>query len=84
MRIHDLRPGQLAVVTAIGGSAADEQRLREHGIDEGLEVELLHRAVLGADPVAIRVGNACVAMRRALAGLISVDPVEAEILQAAE
>jgi ferrous iron transport protein A len=72
MNIVDLKPGVRATVAAIEASAVDEQRLREHGVDEGVEIELLHRAALGADPIAIRVGNCCVAMRRVMARHILV------------
>ena len=76
MHINNLEPGQCALVTEIRLDPADEQRLREHGLDEGIEVELLHRAALGADPVAVRIGNACVAMRRRMAEGVLVTPVE--------
>lgn len=72
MNIVDLKPGTRATVAAIQANPLDEQRLREHGVDEGMEVELLHRAALGADPIAIRIGNCCVAMRRAMARHILV------------
>ena len=82
MRIDELTPGMRAVITAIDAGRPEEQRLREHGFDEGVEVELLHRAAFGADPIAFRVGSACVALRRQMAGLVSAVP--AEFAEAAE
>lgn len=88
MLITELRPGVRATVEKIDASPEDEKRLREHGLDEGVEIELLHKAAFGADPVAVRIGNACVAMRRAMAASVLVAPVESPAagasLQAAE
>ena len=74
MVITELLPGVRAVVTQFLGNASEEQRLREHGLDEGVEVELLHRAAFGGDPIAIRIGGACVAMRRSMAQTVRVAP----------
>lgn len=84
MRIDDLPLGTTALVTAIGADELTERRLREHGLDEGVEVELLHRAAFGADPLAVRVGSACVAMRRAHAALVEVRVAAAAQIEAAE
>ncbi len=82
MRIDQLSPGVVAHILSMDLDETGERRLREHGLDEGVEVELLHRAAFGADPIAIRVGNACVAMRRAQAACVTVAVVER--LEAAE
>ena len=63
-------------------SDADARRLRHLGFDEGVEVESLHGAPFGRDPLAIRVGRMMVAMRRAQARAASVALMEFE--QAAE
>ena len=52
-------------------------RLREMGFGEGVEVEVLHRAPLGGDPVAVQVGGGVVAIRRAEARLVELDLREA-------
>ena len=80
MHINDLRPGLVARIAGFALTETDERRLREHGLDVGVEVELLHRAAFGADPVAVRVGSAAVAMRRAIAAgvLVSLDEISAE------
>jgi ferrous iron transport protein A len=53
-------------------SEADAKRLRNLGFDEGVEIEALHGAPFGKDPLAIRVGRMMVAMRRAQARAVSV------------
>ena len=64
-----------ALVAAIDWSrlgGAEAQRLREFGFDEGVDVEVLHRATLGRGPIACRIGRMTVALRRAVAGAIHV------------
>jgi ferrous iron transport protein A len=53
----------------------EARRLRELGFDEGVSVEVLHRARLGQGPIACRIGRMIVALRRAVAGAIHVLPV---------
>jgi ferrous iron transport protein A len=77
MRIDQLKPGQLAHVASIdeaGATARDALRLRELGFDEGVEVEIEHMGPIGGDPISLRVGSNVVALRRALARLVDVDP----------
>ena len=70
-----LTPGQITHVTAIQGlDPAAAQRLHEMGFDEGVEVEMLHRAPLGGDPLALRVGGMVVALRRRFAQAVVVEP----------
>lgn len=61
-------------------AAPEARRLRELGFDQGVAVEVLHRARLGSGPIACRIGRMTVALRRAVAGAIrvSVDPLPAE------
>jgi ferrous iron transport protein A len=48
-----------------GLSAAEiENRLLELGFVEGAHVEILHEGVFGRDPIAVRVNNATIALRR--------------------
>ena len=58
-------------------AAPEARRLRELGFDEGIEVEVLHRASLGRGPIACRIGRMTVALRRAVAAAIHVAPVAA-------
>lgn len=41
-----------------------ERRLIELGFTEGAHVEVLHEGAFGRDPIAVRVNNATVALRR--------------------
>ena len=50
-----------------------ESRLIEMGFVEDARVEILHEGVFGRDPIAVRVNNATVAIRRREAMAIFVD-----------
>ena len=41
-----------------------ESRLMEHGFVEGARVEVLHEGIVGRDPIAVRVENVTIAVRR--------------------
>lgn len=41
-----------------------ERRLIELGFVEGADVELLHQGLFGGDPIAVRVANTTIALRR--------------------
>jgi ferrous iron transport protein A len=74
--IGALAPGETGMIVAIdpaGDDPAGAERLRQLGFDEGVDVELLHRAPFGGDPLAVRVGNMVVALRRRLAALVLLD-----------
>jgi ferrous iron transport protein A len=67
-----------ATILAIDWSALampEARRLRELGFDEGVEVEVLHRATLGGGPLACRIGRMTVALRRRVASAIQVAPL---------
>jgi ferrous iron transport protein A len=50
---------------AHGLTAAElERRLLELGFVEGAEVEVLHEGPLGRDPIAVRVNDTTIALRR--------------------
>lgn len=77
--LERLAPGQVATIAAIDRGGLDPmtaQRLHELGFDEGVDIELLHRAPFGGDPLAVRVGNMVVALRRAMARLIDLEHSE--------
>ena len=52
-----------------------EQRLLELGFVEGARVEILHEGAFARDPIAVRVNNATIALRRreAMAILATAD-----------
>lgn len=49
-----------------------ERRLIELGFTEGAHIEILHEGAIGRDPIAVRVDNATVALRRREAMAIRV------------
>jgi ferrous iron transport protein A len=58
-----------------GLSAAElERRLIELGFVEGARVEVLHQGLFGRDPIAVRVNETTVALRRREAAAILVEP----------
>lgn len=59
-----------------GGDAVAEleRRLIEMGFVEGARVLLLHEGFIGRDPIAVRVDDTTVAVRRRDARLVLVDP----------
>ncbi len=71
-----LRRGERATISAIDASGDDKAilRLHEMGFDDGVDIEVLHRGPVGGDPLAVRVGNMTVALRKSLAARISVEP----------
>ena len=56
------------------GLPADEleRRLLELGFVEGATVELLHQGLFGGDPIAVRVADTTIALRRREAMAITV------------
>jgi ferrous iron transport protein A len=76
--LESLPQRQRATVAAVDWAALsvpEARRLRELGFDEGVGVEVLHRAALGKGPIACRIGRMTVALRRAVAGAIHVSPL---------
>jgi ferrous iron transport protein A len=51
-----------------------ERRLLEIGFVEGALVEVLHEGFIGGDPIAIRVDDMSVALRRREANVVMVRP----------
>jgi ferrous iron transport protein A len=72
------RVDAIAAHQASGGlpAAEIENRLLELGFVEGARVEILHEGAFGRDPIAVRVNNATIALRRreAMAILASAEP----------
>ena len=75
-----ISPRRPATISSVDWSALapqDARRLRELGFDEGVAIEKLHEAPFGRDPLAVKVGRMTVAIRRAHAAAVSVEPVTA-------
>ena len=71
--------GRIRAVQALaadrGLSAAElERQLIELGFVEGARVEVLHQGLFGHDPIAVRVNEATVALRRREAAAVLVEP----------
>jgi ferrous iron transport protein A len=67
--------GVVCHVHATGAHGHDlERRLLEMGFVEGANVEVLHEGLIGRDPIAVRVDDMRVALRRREAGFISIEP----------
>jgi ferrous iron transport protein A len=71
-RITAIRPDGASVLSP----AELESRLLEMGFVEGASVEILHEGAFGKDPIAVRVDNATVAIRRREAMAILVDHID--------
>lgn len=54
-----------------------ERRLVELGFVEGASVELLHEGLIGRDPIAVRVDGVTIALRRAEAAAVLLEPTDA-------
>jgi len=79
MSLDQLALGAKARVVSIEWDrleAAEANRLKHFGFDEGVTVEALHLGPFGRDPIAIRVGRMTVAIRRRHAGAVHVVLVE--------
>ena len=77
LNLESLPTRRHATVAAIDWTrlaSPEARRLRELGFDEGVGVEVLHRATLGRGPIACRIGRMTVALRRAVASAIHVQP----------
>lgn len=68
------QPATVASIDWTRLAGPEARRLRELGFDEGVAIEVLHRARIGGGPIACRIGRMTVALRRAVAGAIHVAP----------
>ena len=76
----DLLPiGQRARIVAIDWDALVREealRLQALGVDVGARVAVAHRGILaGKDPIALMIGRMTVALRRAHARAMTVEPI---------
>ncbi|MFN6935371.1 MAG: ferrous iron transport protein A [Tsuneonella sp.] len=79
MTLEGLEPGSRARIVAVDWSRfapEDGVRLRALGLDEGARVAVAHRGVFGGrDPLAVMIGRMTVALRRAHAAAMEVEPL---------
>ena len=77
VRLAHMPRHQAGVVAAVDWTALappEARRLRELGLDEGVEVELIRPSGILGGPVACRIGRMIVALRRHVARAIQVTP----------
>jgi len=92
IKLSEARIGQRGVITAVGlnrhHQADDvelERRLLELGFVEGANIEVIHEGLFGRDPIAMKVDDMRVALRRKEAASLTVQLHGAEFLaEAAE
>jgi len=73
MTLQDLARGRIARIVAIDGPDEDlNAKLRELGLTEGDEVELLTRGPLGGQPLAVRLNRTLIALRSAEASAVRI------------
>ena len=91
IRLSEARVGQRGVITAVGSHCHHqteevelERRLLELGFVEGARVELIHEGLFGRDPIAIKVDDMRVALRRREAASLTIDLGAEPFAEAAE
>lgn len=92
LKLSQARRGDRGVILQVGDHATDEhgleleRRLLELGFVEGARVELLHEGLLGRDPIAMKVDDTRVALRRHEAASLTfrLEPVRQSGLSSAE
>jgi ferrous iron transport protein A len=71
--LSSLPRGRRARISAIEGGEAFARKLLEMGVEEGQEVAIMHKGPLGGDPLAIRMHDRTIALRRRDASHIAVE-----------
>ncbi len=88
IRLSQARRGARGVIVQVGGHGQHEEhalelerRLLELGFVEGARIELLHEGLLGRDPIAMKVDDMRVALRRheAASLTIRIEPAESSV-----
>ena len=79
MTLEGLERGHRARIVAVDWTRLapeDGVRLRALGIDAGARVAIAHRGVFGGrDPLAVMIGRMTVAVRRAHAAAMEIEPL---------
>ena len=74
LRLGDGRRGLRGVVTRVAAEPELERRLLEMGFVEGANIALLNEGLIGGDPIAVRLDDMKVALRRREARGVWVRP----------
>lgn len=75
LTLDKLEIGQAAVVTRLNAAGADRHRLMDLGLLPGTRLQAEYRSPLG-DPVAYRVRDTLIALRRSQAREVEIEPLE--------
>jgi ferrous iron transport protein A len=73
--LSEARRGDRGVISHVTGEAGDgemERRLLELGFVEGASIELIHEGAFGRDPIAVKLDDMRVALRRREARWVGV------------
>ncbi len=80
VKLSEARPGDRGVISHVGDhgrSGIDavevERRLLELGLVEGAAIEVLHEGLFGRNPMAVKVDDMRVALRRHEAEILTVE-----------
>ncbi len=73
MQLSSLRRGDRARIAHIDADEPLARKLLEIGIEEGMELTLLHEGPVRRDPLAIRLHDRIIALRRHDAAAIRVE-----------
>lgn len=80
MTLKDLKIGQSAVITAVGGEGALRQHFLDMGVIPGAEATVVKFAPMG-DPMELQIHGYELTLRLADAGQIGIEPIEARANQ---
>lgn len=80
--LSDLKKGEEATILGFEVERCEdlefardlEDRLLEIGFEEGLTVKILHEGPISRDPIAVRIGQMTVALRRMEAAAVKISP----------
>ena len=87
--LSEARIGDRGTITKVGGcrngehDSELERRLLELGFVEGAQVHLIHQGIVRRDPIALRVDDMTVALRRREAASLTIQ-LDGPFAQAAE
>ena len=90
IKLSDARVGDRGTIVSVGAHCHHqteemelERRLLELGLVECANIELIHEGLFGRDPMALKVDDMRVALRRKEAASLSIE-LAGELAQAAE
>lgn len=77
MKLNELKTGQSALISSVGGEGSLRQHLLDMGIIPGAEVRMIRSAPMG-DPLEIRIHDYELTLRLADAERIEINPVDSK------